>query len=48
MGHMKYFPNADMIVVKDAGHTMFGEKPEECIEIIENTSMKNNGHDKIQ
>ncbi|MDZ7725774.1 MAG: alpha/beta hydrolase [candidate division KSB1 bacterium] len=34
-GHIKYFPNAKMIVVKDAGHTMFGEKPEECIEIIE-------------
>jgi len=33
-GHMKYFPKAEMIVVKDAGHTMFGEKPEECIEII--------------
>lgn len=33
-GHMKYFPNAEMIVVKDAGHTMFGEKPEECIKII--------------
>ena len=24
-----------MIIIKDAGHTMFGEKPEECIEIIE-------------
>lgn len=34
-GHMKFFPNAEMIVIKDAGHTMFGEKPEECIKILE-------------
>jgi proline iminopeptidase len=34
-GHMKYFPNAEMVVIKDAGHTMFGEKPGESLEIIE-------------
>ena len=34
-GHMKYFNNAEMVIIKDAGHSMFGEKPEECLEIIE-------------
>lgn len=34
-GHMKYFTNAEMIVIKDAGHTMIGEKTKECLEIIE-------------
>ena len=24
------------IIIEDAGHTMFGEKPEECINIINN------------
>ena len=32
--HMKYFPNAALVVIKDAGHTMFGEKPGESLEII--------------
>lgn len=36
MDHMKYFPNAEMIVMKNAGHSMFGEKPIESIEILEN------------
>jgi len=34
--HLKYFKNAQMIVIQDAGHTMFGEKPKESIKIIEN------------
>jgi len=34
-GHMKHFPNADMVVIKNAGHSMFGEKPDECLKIIE-------------
>jgi proline iminopeptidase len=34
-GHMKYFPNAKMAVIKNAGHTMFGEKPVESIALIE-------------
>ena len=29
--HMKYFKNAEMMVIKNAGHTMFGEQPEESI-----------------
>jgi pimeloyl-ACP methyl ester carboxylesterase len=33
-GHLKYFPKAEMIVVKNAGHSMIGEKPEECIGYI--------------
>jgi pimeloyl-ACP methyl ester carboxylesterase len=33
-GHMKYFPNAEMIVIENAGHTMFGEKPDESLKII--------------
>jgi len=32
--HIKYFLNAEMIVIKDAGHTMLGEKPDESISII--------------
>jgi len=32
--HMKYFPLAEMVVIKDAGHTMFGEKTGESLEII--------------
>jgi proline iminopeptidase len=32
--HMKYFTNAEMVVIKNAGHTMLGEKPEECLRII--------------
>ncbi len=33
-GHMKYFNNAEMVVMNGAGHTMFGEKTEECLSII--------------
>jgi len=33
-GHMKHFNNAEMIIVKGAGHTMFGEKTEESLSII--------------
>lgn len=32
--HMNHYPNAHMKVIKDAGHTMIGEKPEECISIM--------------
>ena len=32
--HMKHFNNAEMIVIKGAGHTMFGEKTEESLDII--------------
>lgn len=32
--HMKYFPNAEMVVIPGAGHSMLGEKPEESIRII--------------
>jgi len=32
--HIKYFTNAEMVVIKNAGHTMLGEKPDECISII--------------
>ena len=34
-GHMKYFPNAEMVIINDAGHTMMGEKPEACLKIID-------------
>ena len=33
---MKYFNNAEMVIIKDAGHTMFGEKPEESINAVRN------------
>lgn len=33
-GHMKYFNKAEMHVIKGAGHTMFGEKPDESLSII--------------
>ena len=33
-GHMKYFNKAEMHVIKGAGHTMFGEKTEESLRII--------------
>ncbi|MCC7380945.1 MAG: alpha/beta hydrolase [Deltaproteobacteria bacterium] len=29
--HMKSFPNAELVVIPDAGHTMFGERPEESM-----------------
>ena len=34
MCHTKYYPNAELVVIKNAGHTMFGEQPEECIRVI--------------
>jgi len=33
-GHMNYFNNADMVVIKNAGHTMFGEQPIESIDAV--------------
>lgn len=32
--HMKYFQNAEMVVIKNAGHTMIGEQPAECLKVI--------------
>lgn len=32
--HLAYFPNAEMVVIKGAGHSMLGEKPEECLAVI--------------
>lgn len=31
---MKFFPNAELIVIKDSGHFMFNEKPEQCMALI--------------
>ncbi len=31
---MKVFPNAELVVIQGAGHTMFGEKPEESLKVI--------------
>jgi proline iminopeptidase len=31
---MEYFNKTKMVVIKDAGHYMFGDQPEECIQII--------------
>ena len=33
-GHMKYFNNTDIVVIKNAGHTMFGEQPKESIDAV--------------
>ncbi len=35
LDHIKHFPNAEMVVIEDAGHTMFGEKTEVCLRLIE-------------
>lgn len=32
--HMKYFANAEMVIIKNAGHTMFGEQPQESIAAV--------------
>ncbi len=32
--HLQYYPNAELVVIKNAGHTMFGEQPEESLKII--------------
>ena len=32
--HMEYFPNAELVIIKDSGHTMFGEQPEKSLELI--------------
>jgi proline iminopeptidase len=31
---MKYFPNSEIAVIADAGHTMIGEKPRETVRVI--------------
>lgn len=35
-GHTKYFPNAEMVSIKNAGHTMFGEQADTSLSIIRN------------
>jgi proline iminopeptidase len=32
--HMRYFPNAELVIIEGAGHTMFGEKPAESVEAV--------------
>ena len=32
--HMKYFNNAEIIVIKNSGHTMFGEQPEKSVNAV--------------
>ncbi len=32
--HAEYYPDAELVVIKNAGHTMFGEQPDECIRLI--------------
>jgi proline iminopeptidase len=32
--HLDYYPNAELVVIENAGHTMFGEQPEKSLEII--------------
>lgn len=31
---MEYFPNAKLAVIKESGHAMFGEKPDESVMVI--------------
>jgi proline iminopeptidase len=33
-GHMKYFNNPEMVIIKNAGHTMIGEQPKQCLDAI--------------
>ena len=32
--HLDYYPDAEFVVIEEAGHTMFGEQPEKCMKII--------------
>jgi proline iminopeptidase len=32
--HIKHFPNAEQVIIKGSGHTMFGEKPEESLAAV--------------
>lgn len=32
--HLQYYPDAELVVIKESGHTMFGEQPDESIRII--------------
>jgi proline iminopeptidase len=32
--YLDYYPDAELVVIEEAGHTMFGERPEKCLEII--------------
>ena len=34
-GHIKHFPRAEMAVIQDAGHTMFGEQPDSSMAVIQ-------------
>jgi pimeloyl-ACP methyl ester carboxylesterase len=31
---MKYFNDAEMVIIEDAGHTMFGEQPDQSLASI--------------
>lgn len=39
--HMKYFNNAEMIVIKNSGHTMFGEQPQQSIDVVRRYFIEN-------
>jgi proline iminopeptidase len=32
--HMRYFPDAELVIIQGAGHTMFGEKPAESVDAV--------------
>ena len=32
--HMEFFPAADLVVIENAGHTLFGEKPTESLNVV--------------
>ena len=32
--HVKYFSNVELVEIPDAGHTMFGEQTEACLNLI--------------
>ena len=32
--HLEYYPNAELAIIKNAGHTMFGEQTEQSLEVI--------------
>lgn len=35
-GHIKHFPNAEMVIIENAGHTMFGEQADTSMAVIRN------------
>ncbi len=32
--HLEHYPNTELVIIKNAGHTMFGEQPEQSLEVI--------------